>query len=62
MQQSRPENKLKRPIRKKLKQSANDYLRQRLQVRPADVHKMIRAHSRLSTVSLKYIEISMIFS
>jgi len=47
--QSRPENKLKRPIRKKLKQSANDYLRQRLQVRPAEVHKMIRTHSRLST-------------
>ncbi|EJK57996.1 hypothetical protein THAOC_21915 [Thalassiosira oceanica] len=34
--QSRPENKLKRPIRKKLKQSANDYLRQRLQYDPCN--------------------------
>jgi len=48
----------KRTIRKKLKQSSNDYLRQRLQVRPADVHKMMRTHSRLSTASsnlLRYV-------
>jgi hypothetical protein len=37
------------PVRSSLKRHSLDYLRQRLQVRPSDVYKMIKTHTRLST-------------
>lgn len=37
------------PVRSSLKRHSLDYLRQRLQIRPSDVHKMIKTHTRLST-------------
>ena len=37
------------PVRSLLKRHSLDYLRQRLQVRPSDVYKMIKTHTRLST-------------
>ena len=37
------------PVRSSLKRHSLDYLRQRLQIRPGDVYKMIKTHTRLST-------------
>jgi len=37
------------PVRSSLKRHSLDYLRQRLQIRPSDVYKMIKTHTRLST-------------
>ena len=36
-------------IRSKLKRPQLDYLRQRLQIRPSDIFKLLKTHSRLST-------------
>ncbi|KAL7499845.1 hypothetical protein ACHAWT_007865 [Skeletonema menzelii] len=37
------------PVRSSLKRHSLDYLRQRLQIRPSDVYKMMKTHTRLST-------------
>lgn len=37
------------PVRSVLKRHSLDYLRQRLQIRPSEVYKMLRTHTRLST-------------
>ena len=37
------------PVRSSLKRHSLDYLRQRLQIRPSDVYKMLKTHTRLST-------------
>jgi hypothetical protein len=37
------------PVRSSLKRHSLDYLRQRLQIRPSDVYRMIKTHTRLST-------------
>ena len=37
------------PIRSMLKRPALDYLRQRLQIGPSDVYRMLKTHTRLST-------------
>lgn len=39
----------KGPVRSTLKRPSLDYLRQRLQIRPSDIYKMIKTHTRLST-------------
>eukprot|EP00804_Cyclotella_cryptica_P011497 CCRYP_017072-RB/>CCRYP_017072-RB protein AED:0.33 eAED:0.33 QI:172/1/1/1/0.5/0.57/7/818/1145 len=36
------------PVRSMFRSSAMDYLRQRLQVKPSDLHRMIKTHSRLT--------------
>ena len=37
------------PVRSVLKRHSLDYLRQRLQIRPSEVYKMLKTHTRLST-------------
>ena len=39
------------PVRSVLKRHSLDYLRQRLQIRPSEVYKMLKTHTRLSTYS-----------
>ena len=37
------------PVRSKLQRSTLDYLRQRLQIGPSDVYRLLKTHTRLST-------------
>jgi hypothetical protein len=37
------------PVRSMLKRQSLDYLRQRLQVRPSDIYRMLKTHTRLSS-------------
>lgn len=39
----------KGPVRSMLKRPALDYLRQRLQIGPSDIYRMLKTHTRLST-------------
>ena len=40
---------LKGPVRSKLKRPALDFLRQRLQIGPGDIYRLLKTHTRLST-------------